>query len=139
MADSVGAAANANASAPARPRRFAIARALASDQALFAVATVLAWTHTIDELRIGEVVAFPFAVVNAALVAMWSRFGTRSQAAISIFAGLFWALTVIPYHVVPLLHGAATWQNVSGLTRLLAGVAMIALGVRIALRGRRPS
>src|SRR3954447_5513447 len=112
MTDSVGAAAK-----PAEQWRFGISRAVEHDQAVFAVATVLAWTHTIDELRIGEVVALPFALVNAALVVMWSRFSARSQAAISIAAGLFWLLTVIPYHVVPLLEGAATWQNVSGLTR----------------------
>lgn len=133
MAESVGAAAEQQ-----RQAKGGAFTTVERDQAVFAVATLAAWTHTIDELRIGEVVALPFALVNAALVAMWSRLSTRAQAWTSICAGLFWGLTVIPYHVAPLIGGAATWQNISGLTRLLAGVAMVALGVKIALRDRRP-
>jgi hypothetical protein len=50
--------------------------------------------------------------------------------------GLFWGLAAIPYHVVPLIGGAVTWQNVSGLARIVAGVAMVTLGISIALRRR---
>ena len=144
MADSVGAAANAPGAAAhptgaAAQGRFGLARTAERDQAVFAVATLFAWTHTIDELRIGELVAFPFALANAAVVAMWSRFSSRDQAVIAVVFGLFWGLTVIPYHVVPLVEGAVTWQNVSGLTRVVAGVAMVALGIKIALRRRKSS
>jgi LPXTG-motif cell wall-anchored protein len=43
---------------------------------------------------------------------------------------------VIPYHVLPLLEGAVTGQNVSGLSRLVGGAAMVALGIAI-LRRRK--
>ena len=136
MADSVGAAANA-AGHPAQ-RRFGLARTVERDQAVFAVATLAAWTHTVDEVRIGELVALPFAVANVALVAMWSRLSTRNRAAISVAFGFFWGLAAIPYHLVPLVGGAVTWQNVSGLTRVVAGVAMVALGIKIARQRREP-
>jgi hypothetical protein len=133
MTDSVGAGANTGGTAL---RRFGLAWTLDRDHAIWAVATLAAWAHTIDELRIGELVALPFAVANAAVVGTWSRMTTRSQAAISVGFGLFWGLTAIPYHVAPLIGGAVTWQNVSGLARVVAGVAMIALGVSIARRRR---
>jgi hypothetical protein len=120
----------------AAQRRFGMGWAVTRDHAIWAVATLAAWAHTIDELRIGELVALPFAITNAALVAMWPRLGTRGKAAISVGFGLFWGLAAIPYHVVPLIGGAATWQNVSGLARIVAGVAMVALGISIALRRR---
>jgi hypothetical protein len=127
MTDSVGAAAQG---------RFARARAITveKDLAVFAVATLAAWAHTVDELRIGEFVALPFALANAALVAMWSRLSRRERIGFSVGFGLFWGLAVIPYHVVPLIQGAATWQNVSGLARVVACVAMVALGISIASR-----
>ncbi len=98
---------------------------------LFAAAPAAAWAHTIDEIRIGELIAVPFGVANAGFVAGWPRLGMRSRAAVAILFGLFWGLAVIPYHVVPLLAGAVTAQNVSGLSRLAAGAAMVALGVAI--------
>jgi hypothetical protein len=52
----------------------------------------------------------------------------------TLIFGLFWTITVIPYHVIPLLQGLTTWQNVSGLLRVLGGLAMIAAGAWI-LRG----
>ncbi len=107
------------------------------DVVLFAAATVAAWAHTIDEIRIGEFIAVPFGVLNAALVAGWPRMPTRWRALASIVFGLFWGLAVIPYHVAPLLAGAATGQNISGLSRLVGGAAMVALGVAI-LRRRGP-
>jgi hypothetical protein len=48
--------------------------------------------------------------------------------------GLFWGLEVIPYHVVPLLQGMVTGQNISGLSRLVGGAAMVALAVAIMRR-----
>ena len=105
--------------------------------ALFAAATVAAWAHTIDEIRIGEFIAVPFGVLNVALVAAWPRLRLGWRAATSILFGLFWGLAVIPYHVAPLLAGAVTWQNVSGLSRLAGGAAMVALG--LAILRRRPS
>jgi hypothetical protein len=112
-------------------RRSAIAWMIERDQALLAAATVVAWTHTLDEMRIGEFVAVPFGVANAALVAAWPRLGTRTRAALAMAFGLFWGVTAIPYHVAPLVAGAVTWQNVSGLARIVAGVAMVALGIAI--------
>jgi len=120
--------------ASAAQRRFGLGWAVTRDHTVWAVATLAAWAHTIDELRIGELVALPFAFTNAALVAMWPRLSARGQAAISVGFGLFWGLAAIPYHVVPLIGSTMTWQNVSGLARIVAGVAMVALGISIALR-----
>lgn len=102
--------------------------------ALFAVATLAAWAHTIDEIRIGELIAVPFGVANIALLAAWPRMAAGWRAATSISFGLFWGLAVIPYHVVPLLEGAASGQNISGLSRLVGGATMVALGVAILRR-----
>jgi hypothetical protein len=99
--------------------------------AVFAVATLAAWAHTIDEMRIGEFIAVPFGVANAALVGAWPRLGPGWRAATATVFGLFWSLAVIPYHVVPLLEGSVTGQNVSGLSRLLGGAAMVALAIAI--------
>jgi hypothetical protein len=136
MAESVGAA---NATGVAH-RRFGIGWAVERNHAIWAVAALFAWAHTIDEMRIGEFVAVPFGAANAALVAAWPHLGRRAQAAVSIGFGLFWGLAAIPYHVIPLIAGATTWQNFSGLARIVAGVVMVALGVKIALgRGNRKS
>ena len=105
---------------------------------LFAAATAAAWAHTIDEMRIGELIAVPFGLANLGLVAAWTRIGAGWRALGSIAFGLFWALAVIPYHVVPLLQGAVTGQNVSGLWRVVGGVAMVAVGVAV-LRRRTAS
>lgn len=131
MADSVGAAANAMGAARRRAHLWALER----DHAIWGAATLAAWTHTIDEMRIGELVAVPFGLLNAALVAVWPRLSTRSRAGASIACGLFWGLAAIPYHVAPLVAGHSTWQNFSGLTRVVAGLTMVGLGATIA-RGR---
>jgi hypothetical protein len=60
-------------------RRFGLGRAVTQDHAVWAVATLAAWAHTLDELRIGELVALPLAFTNAALVAMWPRGRGRGQ------------------------------------------------------------
>lgn len=132
MAESVGAATNATG---ATHRRFGLGWAVEHNHALWAVATLSAWAHTLDEMRVGEFVALPFGIANAALVAAWPRLSRVAQAAVSIAFGLFWGLAVIPYHVVPLIAGDRTWQNFSGLSRIVAGVAMVVLGITIA-RGR---
>jgi hypothetical protein len=103
--------------------------------ALFAVATIAAFTHTIDEMRIGEFIAVPFAAANLVLLAGWPLLGSKWRAWSSIGFGLFWGLTVIPYHVLPLLEGTVTGQNFSGLGRLVAGVAMVWLGLTMLRRG----
>ena len=104
--------------------------------AVFAVGTLAAWAHTIDEIRIGEFIAVPFGIANVALLAGWPRFGRVSRAWTAIVFGLFWALAAIPYHVIPLLEGAATGQNISGLLRVVGGAAMILVGVEILRRPR---
>ena len=101
---------------------------------LFAAATLAAWAHTVDEMRIGELIAVPFGVLNVALVGAWPRIRSGWRALTAIAFGLFWGLAVIPYHVLPLLGGAMTWQNVSGLSRVIAGALMVALGVAILRR-----
>lgn len=121
----------------AAQRRFGVGWAVTRNHAVWAVASLAAWAHTIDELRIGELVALPFASANAVLVAMWPRLSERDQAVFSVGFGLFWALAAIPYHLVPLIGGAVTWQNVSGLARVVAGLAMVALGISIALTHRK--
>jgi hypothetical protein len=105
--------------------------------AVFAVATTAAWVHTLDEMRIGEFIAVPFGLANLALVARWTRLRAGWRAAASIGFGLFWGLAVIPYHVTPLLAGTVTGQHVSGLSRVVGGAAMVALGIAIAVRRRR--
>ena len=102
--------------------------------ALFAVATLAAWAHTVDEIRIGEFIAVPFGVANLAVVAAWTRMSVGWRALASIAFGLLWALAVVPYHVVPLFEGALTGQNVSGLSRVVGGVAMVAVGVAVLRR-----
>ena len=119
--------------------RRAAAAALAAERhelLVFAVATLAAWAHTIDELRIGEPIAVPFGIANLAVVAAWPRLRPIWRAGASIAFGLFWGLAVIPYHVTPLLEGAVTGQNVSGVSRLVAGVAMVVLGAAILRRQR---
>ena len=101
---------------------------------LFAAATAAAWAHTIDEIRIGEFIAVPFGLANLALVAAWTRIGAGRRALASIAFGLFWGLAVIPYHVVPLLEGAVTGQNVSGLSRIVGGAVMVGVGVGVLRR-----
>jgi hypothetical protein len=104
---------------------------------LFGAATLAAWAHTIDEIRIGELIAVPFGVANVALLAAWQRLSAGRKALTSILFGLFWGLAVVPYHVVPLLQGSVTGHNVSGLSRLAGGAAMVALGVAILRRRDR--
>jgi crotonobetainyl-CoA:carnitine CoA-transferase CaiB-like acyl-CoA transferase len=61
----------------ARPLAVSRAEALESadkrDLVLFAAGTLAAWAHTIDEIRIGELIAVPFGIANAAVVAAWPR------------------------------------------------------------------
>lgn len=104
---------------------------------VFAVATFLAFAHTIDELRIGELIALPFALANIAVAVAWPRLSWQWRVASSLGFGLFWGLAVIPYHVTPLLAGLVTWQNVSGLSRLLGGVMMVGLAVSMTVERRR--
>jgi hypothetical protein len=104
------------------------------DLAVFVVATLAVWTHTIDEIRIGELIALPFGLLNLAVVAAWPRLRKGWRALTAIGFGLFWGLAVIPYHVWPLLSGAVTGQNMSGVLRLVGGAAMVALGVAILRR-----
>ncbi len=102
-----------------------------SDSATFAVvvvATAAVWGHTVDEMRIGEMSAVPAGVLNLVLLARWRALGGRSRAWMALLFGLFWTITVIPYHVLPLLQGVTTWQNFSGLSRVVGGVAMAAAG-----------
>lgn len=98
----------------------------------FAVGTTFAWAHTLDEVRIGQFVALPFALINTIAVAGWPRLRKGWRAALAIAFGLVWIVTVIPYHVLPLLQGAVTWQNLSGLSRIVGGATMIAAGVAAA-------
>jgi hypothetical protein len=120
----------------ARARIAALPR-VDAELAVFAAATVAAWVHTVDEMRIGEFVAVPFGVANAAVVGGWRRLGAALRGWITVAFGLLWALAVIPYHVLPLLGGQVTGQNISGLSRLLAGTVMIGLGVAILRRRGR--
>jgi hypothetical protein len=101
---------------------------------VFAAATLAAWAHTIDEIRIGELIAVPFGAANVALIVVWPRLRAWQRALGSMLFGLLWGLAVIPYHVVPLLQGAVTGQNVSGLSRLVGGAAMVGLAAAIMRR-----
>jgi hypothetical protein len=107
------------------------------DLVLFAVASLAAWAHTVDEVRIGEYIAVPFGAANIAVLGAWPRMRSGWRALTSIAFGLFWGLAVIPYHVAPLLAGTVTGQNISGLSRLAGGAVMVALGVSIVRRRER--
>lgn len=112
----------------------------ATDAAAFglvAAGTAAVWGHTIDEMRVGELSAIPASALNLALLAGWFRLKPGSRAWLSLLFGLWWTLTVIPYHVLPLLQGVTTWQNVSGMLRVIGGAAMIFAGVRLLLERRR--
>lgn len=65
----------------------------------------------------------------------WPRSSARSRVAAAVGFGLLWALTAVAYHAAPLVAGAVTGQNESGLGRIVAGVAMVALGIAVARRG----
>lgn len=116
----------------------AVARHGVSEAAAFAAmaaATAAVWGHTVDEIRIGELSAIPAGVVNIGLLARWRHLGNRPRAWLAVVFGLFWTITVIPYHVVPLVQGLVTWQNVSGLLRVVGGIAMAVTGTAL-LRNR---
>ena len=133
MSEAAGAA-SAAPPVDAIARRGVFVTAEQRDLAVFAVATLAAWAHTADEIRIGEYIAVPFGAANVALLAAWPRMRSGWRALTSILFGLFWGLAVIPYHVVPLFEGAVTAQNVSGLSRLAGGAVMVALGTAILRR-----
>ena len=122
----------------ARAQAGLVRRAVALDRdvVVLALATVAVWGHTADEIRIGEYVAVPFGLATCALLAGWPRMRARSRGAGALLLGLLWAVAVIPYHIVPLSQGVVTWQNVSGVLRIVGGVPMAALGVRELLRPR---
>jgi uncharacterized membrane protein len=101
---------------------------------LFGIGTAFAWAHTIDEARIGQLIALPFAALNTVAFATWTRLPRGWRAGLALAFGLLWIVTVIPYHVMPLMHGIVTWQNVSGLSRVIGGVIMIVAGARLALK-----
>ena len=128
-----------NGSTPAPiSRGAAMWRTATHELVLFAVATLIVWAHTIDEIRIGEFIAVPFGVANIALIGVWPRLRRGWRAASSIIFGLFWGLAVIPYHVLPLLEGSLYGQHISGLSRVVGGAAMVVLGVAIARRREAP-
>lgn len=114
------------------------AHAVDRDVVVLALATVAVWGHTVDEIRIGEYVAVPLGLLTVALLGGWSRMRSRWRGAAALVLGLVWTLAVIPYHIVPLLNGVVTWQNVSGVLRIVGGVPMVVLGVRELVRPRGP-
>ena len=97
--------------------------------ALFAVGSAFAFAHTLDEIRIGQFIAVPFALANALALGALPRVGRGWRAALAIAFGLLWFVTVVPYHVLPLLHGVVSWQNLSGLSRIAGGLILIATGI----------
>jgi hypothetical protein len=119
---------------PGPPRT---ARALrGAEGATLAVSTLLVWSHTIDEIRIGEYIAVPAALATAALLVGWSR-ARRLAGLFAVLLSAVWVGGAIPYHVVPLLQGAVTWQNVSGLQQLAGGLGLLAMGAHAVIRRRR--
>jgi hypothetical protein len=116
---------------PPRPRR---AR-WGADRAVLGLSALAVWSHTIDEIRIGEFVAVPAAVATAALLGCWPRTRRLTRGVLALLLGLVWVAGAIPYHLVPLLQGVTSWQNVSGLQQLIGGVAILVLGARVLYRG----
>jgi hypothetical protein len=105
-------------------------RVLSTEVVVLGAATLAVWGHTVDELRIGQFVAVPLGIVTLGLLGAWSRLRPATRGAAALLLGSVWALAVVPYHLVPLLEGAVTWQNVSGLLRIAGGVPMAVLGLR---------
>lgn len=101
-----------------------------TERAWLALSTIVVWSHTIDEVRIGEFVAVPAALATATLLGLWPRTGATKRGVFCVLLGAVWVSGAVPYHLVPLLQGAVTWQNVSGLQQLLGGVGVLALGAR---------
>ena len=101
-----------------------------TERAWLALSSLAVWGHTIDEVRIGEFIAVPAAIATAALLAFWTRAGATTRGIFGVLLGLVWVSGAIPYHLVPLLQGATTWQNVSGLQQLLGGLGVLVLGAR---------
>lgn len=108
------------------------------ERGVLAVGTLSVWAHTADEIRIGEYIAVPAAVLTAVLLVRWARMRPLPRGLAAVALGLVWLLGAIPYHLVPLLQGAVVWQNVSGLLQLVGGVTVLVLGV-LHLRRRQPA
>lgn len=98
---------------------------------LMVAATAAVWGHTIDEIRIGELSAVPAGTLNLGLVVAWRRLSPAWRGWLALLFGLFWTITVVPYHVVPLVQGIVTWQNISGLLRVIGGVGMVGAGLLV--------
>jgi hypothetical protein len=103
---------------------------------LFAVGSAFAFAHTLDEMRVGQFIAVPFTLANALALGGWPRVRRGWRAALAVAFGFLWMVTAIPYHVLPLLNGAITWQNVSGLSRIAGGLILVATGIAVAARWR---
>ena len=108
------------------------------ERAVLAVSALSVWTHTADEVRIGEYIALPAAALTGALLLGWARMRPLSRGLAATLLGLVWLLGAIPYHVVPLVQGAVVWQNVSGLLQLAGGVPILWLGLRNLRRQEPP-
>jgi hypothetical protein len=130
----------ATAPAPTAPRVLPDStRVLTPELVVLCVATLAVWGHTLDEIRIGEYIAVPFGLATLGLVVGWSGMRTVRRGWAALLLGLLWSLAVIPYHIVPLLEGVITWQNISGVLRVVGGVPMALLGLRELRRRGRPN
>lgn len=107
-----------------------------SERALFGLSTLAVWSHTIDEVRIGELIAVPAALATGTLLVLWRRTGRTKRGIFGGLLGLVWVSGAIPYHLMPLLQGVTSWQNISGLQQLAGGLGILALSTRTLYRRR---
>jgi hypothetical protein len=95
------------------------------------VATAAVWGHTIDEIRIGEMSAIAAGVLNLGLLAGWNRLGVGWRGLAVAAVRLFLDDHRDSLSRRPPVEGVTTWQNISGLLRVVGGIAMIVAGIRI--------
>jgi hypothetical protein len=71
----------------------------------------------------------PAAVATAALLICWPHTRRGTAGVLGLLLAAVWVAGAIPYHVVPLLQGVTSWQNVSGLQQLAGGLGILAVSL----------
>lgn len=113
-------------------------RSLSTERLVLAVATLAVWTHTADEIRIGEYIAVPSGALTLGLLAGWPRLRRVWRGVAALLLGLVWTSGALMYHVLPLISGVVVWQNVSGILQLAGGLPLLLLGLHELRHRNRP-
>jgi uncharacterized protein len=91
------------------------------------------------QLAAGAAVLVVAVLAPAALVTAFVRAGRALRAGIALLAGLFVVVAELAARVTPALVMGLRSLDVVGILATLAGIVLLVLGFRIALRGRRPA